>query len=321
MGNYLSFPLLCLTNLTGVVLGFGVERTKELIRARLLKINGDDIVFRCKTTEYQNWRSHLPEVGLVLEDTKTLIHPTVFTLNSTFFLARGSYRPRQIFFHRASSFDPPTYNPKRDPPQLVRTKRTSSFLGALSTMLSPFPGCKGKARAARYLLYGHVDYTYSAPLSLTKPASIPAKAYPSPWKQLFRRIAPLSPLSLEGPSTYSPIRPDGFLIPQPPLNPHEPVTYGSLAQQEIHFQRTPASTTPTLLCFHERNSPSKIAGSPHTPELIKRFWRSLDPETSKIQPYIPQSPQHSRRGLGFHGNTTLSLDKPPPPTFTSASYV
>jgi hypothetical protein len=83
MGNYLSFPLLCLTNFLTLVHALGWERVQSLP----LKINGDDIVFRCTPGEADKWASCVSESGLVLSQGKTLRHWRFFSINSTFFCA------------------------------------------------------------------------------------------------------------------------------------------------------------------------------------------------------------------------------------------
>lgn len=87
MGNYLSFPLLCLTNLLGIFGALGLERTCELIGNQLIRINGDDIVFRCRVEEFELWADYVKKCGLTLSKGKTLVHKRVFSLNSTFFRA------------------------------------------------------------------------------------------------------------------------------------------------------------------------------------------------------------------------------------------
>jgi len=80
MGNFLSFPLLCLQN----YLAF-----RFLIRRRVpVKINGDDIVFRATTTERDRWVKGVGELGFKLSVSKTFIHTRFFSVNSTYFKSR-----------------------------------------------------------------------------------------------------------------------------------------------------------------------------------------------------------------------------------------
>jgi len=79
MGNSMCFPLLCLQN----YLAF-----KFLVRREVpVKINGDDIVFRCTRGEYRVWSEGVRSCGLCLSVGKTAVEPRWFSLNSTFFTA------------------------------------------------------------------------------------------------------------------------------------------------------------------------------------------------------------------------------------------
>jgi len=98
MGNFLSFPLLCLTNFLTVVHSLGWQRANTIP----LKINGDDIVFRCSREEADRWASCVRDSGLVLSTGKTLLHWRFFSINSAFFCAtRG--KPRIVPVIRTST--------------------------------------------------------------------------------------------------------------------------------------------------------------------------------------------------------------------------
>jgi len=86
MGNLLSFPLLCLTNFLGVVHALGWTRANSIP----LKINGDDIVFRCRREEFDIWSGAVAAAGLTLSRGKTLLHHIYFSINSTFFHAQSN---------------------------------------------------------------------------------------------------------------------------------------------------------------------------------------------------------------------------------------
>jgi hypothetical protein len=88
MGNYLSFPLLCLQN----YLAF-----RFLIRRDVpLRINGDDIVFRATREEFNTWADGVGRLGLTLSKGKTAVSPHWFSLNSCFFMARGERERRGV---------------------------------------------------------------------------------------------------------------------------------------------------------------------------------------------------------------------------------
>jgi hypothetical protein len=93
MGNYLSFPLLCLTNLMTIHVAFGTMNAETMVKGGKVKINGDDIVFRCLAREVEVWKRAVAACGLTLSEGKTLVHKRFFSLNSTFFRSdhRGVY--------------------------------------------------------------------------------------------------------------------------------------------------------------------------------------------------------------------------------------
>jgi hypothetical protein len=106
MGNILSFPILCLVNLSGYlrlcydtpdhpfhqVARAGVERgfytLRELSQLPVL-INGDDILFKATSAEYSHWRSIIGQLGLKLSMGKNYFSKRFFTLNSEVHLSSG----------------------------------------------------------------------------------------------------------------------------------------------------------------------------------------------------------------------------------------
>nr|WAK77988.1 MAG: RNA-dependent RNA polymerase [Botourmiaviridae sp.] len=82
MGSLLCFPLLCLANY--LTFKFSVRRPVPVL------INGDDIVFRCRTNEKDEWVKNVGSSGLVLSVGKTMVHRSVFSLNSTYFVSSKS---------------------------------------------------------------------------------------------------------------------------------------------------------------------------------------------------------------------------------------
>jgi hypothetical protein len=94
MGNYLSFPLLCLQNY--LAFRFLVPRSVPV------RINGDDIVFRCRPAEYRRWAEGVGALGLTLCKGKTLVDKSFFSLNSAFFQAQ-LHRVREIPVVRGAS--------------------------------------------------------------------------------------------------------------------------------------------------------------------------------------------------------------------------
>jgi len=83
MGNLLSFPLLCLQN----YVSFRWCVSRSVVPDDLLRINGDDIVFRSSKEVSQRWMESVSATGLKLCAGKTMVSATFFSLNSTFFKA------------------------------------------------------------------------------------------------------------------------------------------------------------------------------------------------------------------------------------------
>jgi len=95
MGNFLSFPLLCLHNYLAFT--FCIPRPVPL------KINGDDIVFRCRRDEFQRWERRVGAAGLTLSAGKTMVNRSFFSLNSAFFEGQSS-GAREVPVIRLSMF-------------------------------------------------------------------------------------------------------------------------------------------------------------------------------------------------------------------------
>jgi hypothetical protein len=132
MGNFLSFPLLCITNLLGVVLAFGIRQTKRMSREGILKINGDDIVFRCSLRDSEKWFDSVQQAGLVLSRGKTLVHKRIFSINSTFFCATDK-RIQLIPVIRSLSIYNGIENPQNGIPQTIDGIIRSLLWGLPST--------------------------------------------------------------------------------------------------------------------------------------------------------------------------------------------
>jgi hypothetical protein len=100
MGNFLSFPLLCVAN----YLAFRYLADPE---GKLpVRVNGDDIVFRASRDVYQHWADGVANFGLTLSRGKTLVSNAIFSLNSTFFRARRGQRVEALPFLRAKCLYP-----------------------------------------------------------------------------------------------------------------------------------------------------------------------------------------------------------------------
>jgi len=94
MGSLLCFPLLCLANYLSF--RYAIRRPVPVL------INGDDIVFRCRTNEKDDWVKSVGKSGLVLSVGKTMFHKSVFSLNSSYFISSKSNGPQFAPFIRSS---------------------------------------------------------------------------------------------------------------------------------------------------------------------------------------------------------------------------
>lgn len=97
MGNLLSFPLLCLVNY--LTFKYFVPRSVPV------RVNGDDIVFRCRRDEFAVWKEGVGRCGLTLSLGKTMVDTSHFTLNSALFRARR-FRVSTCRYIRSSSLWP-----------------------------------------------------------------------------------------------------------------------------------------------------------------------------------------------------------------------
>jgi len=103
MGYLLSFPLLCLINF--LTFKYAVPRKVPL------RINGDDIVFRCTPEEKTKWFALVGASGLKLSVGKTMVSSRFFTLNSALFVStnRGC---SALPFIRSSALFPKSKDPE-----------------------------------------------------------------------------------------------------------------------------------------------------------------------------------------------------------------
>jgi hypothetical protein len=103
MGHPLSFPLLCIINLSVYMRTMSIlERDGLLFRSVL--INGDDIVFRGDEREYNLWRRNAAEVGLAVNEMKTYRHKRFYLINSILTRAGtiGAQESREVtYYNRA----------------------------------------------------------------------------------------------------------------------------------------------------------------------------------------------------------------------------
>lgn len=99
MGNFLSFPFLCLLNF--LAFKFSVPRQVPL------RINGDDIVWRGSERERERWFQIVERCGLTLSVGKTMVSSRAFTLNSVLFRAGASRAHASPFIRSRAWFNRP----------------------------------------------------------------------------------------------------------------------------------------------------------------------------------------------------------------------
>jgi hypothetical protein len=86
MGHPLSFPILCIINLSTYMRTKDILDGKKILNHPFL-INGDDILFREGgrdhiISDYDLWRLYAGEVGLIVNELKTYVHPHFNMINS-----------------------------------------------------------------------------------------------------------------------------------------------------------------------------------------------------------------------------------------------
>lgn len=137
MGNYLSFPLLCISNIATLFLAFGSTEAWRLIYKKLVVINGDDIVWRAPSREaIDHWVACLPKSGFVINSVKTGVHATLFTLNSKLFRC-GPVHVKKIWH----------LMPKGVFKKVDIRKETDVMAAHLATVRENVKNCPGKMRA------------------------------------------------------------------------------------------------------------------------------------------------------------------------------
>lgn len=135
MGNLLSFPLLCLQNYAA----FRWCVNRQTVPDSLVRINGDDIVFRSSRQVASRWMDTVSSLGLVVSRGKTLVSSSFFSLNSTFFKVFPQRLPRLIPVVRS---------------QCLATPNRELTPHALGPGLATFArGFRGEARVLLEMIY------------------------------------------------------------------------------------------------------------------------------------------------------------------------
>jgi hypothetical protein len=88
MGHPLSFPILCMINLSTYMRATQISSWMDLVLEPLL-INGDDILFRGDQELFSRWKSCAGDVGLVVNDLKTYRSKHWALINSRMYHSSG----------------------------------------------------------------------------------------------------------------------------------------------------------------------------------------------------------------------------------------
>jgi hypothetical protein len=319
MGDRPSFSLLCLTNLAGVFLGLGPEEARSRIKSGLVKINGDDILLRLPAKMRESWMNHLPLAGLVLEKSKTLTHPTVLTLNSSFFTARPRRLPRSVFFLRASSlFGVWTPLPASWPSAHSGPSAAAQLVSRLYENVR-HTNTVGSVKLAFHLLRSAPRSAACAQLSsLVVPPLHPA-AVPPDWRRAFKAVTCLAPL-------YRAARappPTNTSFELPPEVRRTTIRPRDAIERSVHLQIS------QYMAFRRNPEPRP------PPSLVNPNPRSITLLGVAIpfRPGIMLRPTVQKNGIGMESLptfyrlppiTTLALEQGdflhrlPPPQFTSS---
>jgi hypothetical protein len=86
MGSTLSFPILCIVNFC--VAWQALFPHIEDFRKVPILVNGDDILFRCRESQYRIWCEHIENAGFVKSVGKNFAHPNKIFINSQPWIAR-----------------------------------------------------------------------------------------------------------------------------------------------------------------------------------------------------------------------------------------
>jgi hypothetical protein len=154
MGCPLSFPILCIANLSTYLRLKDIWRREDMyvdicgmVRPRRLKINGDDMLFVGRRDEIPVWRHYASELGLRLSPGKNYVSSEFFMINSRMMYNRrgkmskiGYYNQGLVSGHRLKS-------------EPVRTLGT--FAANCRSLVDGVPADIADRAIGRYLVNNH----------------------------------------------------------------------------------------------------------------------------------------------------------------------
>jgi len=184
MGNLLSFPLLCVQNYCAFRWIFPASVP--------VRINGDDIVFRCSPAKYREWASFVATVGLRLSAGKTMVHSRFFSVNSTFFRSARSHPPSVVPVLRTGGLAKPV-------------ECYSGFSGALRRFTLGFTGASRTAAEVMFLRHRARSLRASG-RSLIRGLGMPVSVEGLQKAGLWRRECWYAELPVENPLPADPSR-------------------------------------------------------------------------------------------------------------------
>jgi hypothetical protein len=189
MGNFLSFPLLCISNLGTLFCAFGSESAWSLIYSGLVRVNGDDIVWCAWKGAHQQWVDSLHHSGFILNPTKTSVHKKFFTLNSKLF-KRGTRFVKKVWH-----LIPKGVFKKTDPAQ--NSDLMAAHAAIVRENIRGAPGSV-RARVCRALASVKLNaWRQTRVKSLVGSSKLEYQSYPAAWKtmerlcEFERRFSPL----------------------------------------------------------------------------------------------------------------------------------
>jgi len=99
MGSVLSFPVLCVINLTAYWCALEEYTGRKFTKEQLpCLVNGDDILFKSNMDFYGVWKKWISKVGFTLSLGKNYISPNFLTVNSESWLHRGGSTFKKLPF-------------------------------------------------------------------------------------------------------------------------------------------------------------------------------------------------------------------------------
>nr|UYL94589.1 MAG: RNA-dependent RNA polymerase [Botourmiaviridae sp.] len=193
MGNFLSFPILCLINYLCYSYAGGKKSD--------VKINGDDIVFKGSPDLFEKWKECCKEAGLIVHIGKTMIDNRFFTINSCLFEG-GNRKTRVVPFIRSK----PLFN-KCDTLAAVKGRYESlcpGFNGRIRRRLQTYFLQKNQK------MVRHGQRSLTRGLGLRVPFEVLSRSGLVAWERFYLRCDSEPPIPTSSDNLYGTRMPQGF---------------------------------------------------------------------------------------------------------------